>query len=72
LYSRRKCLSLKYIKKYYDVPADKGVPVIYDGKECTIIGTDGPHLKIQFNDSKITITVHPTWKVKYIHHSSKQ
>lgn len=59
-------MSLKYIKDYYDVPADRGSKVEYNGKVGTIIGSSGPHLKVRFQDEKHCLILHPTWKVQYL------
>jgi hypothetical protein len=58
--------SLKYIQDYYDVPAEKGQKVLYEGKEGTIVGASGPHLKVRFSDEKRDLILHPTWKVEYL------
>lgn len=59
-------MSLKYIKDYYEVPADKGQMVVYDGKIGTIVGASGPHLRVRFPNEKRDFILHPTWKVEYL------
>ena len=61
-------MSLQYIRKYYGVPAKLRQRVVcFRGKLVEvgkIIGTSGPHLRVQFADRKARI-YHPT-DVQYV------
>jgi hypothetical protein len=58
--------SLKYIKDYYQVPANKGQKILYEGEIGEIVGASGPHLKVKFLDHKNPLILHPTWKIQYL------
>ena len=63
-------MSLEYIKKYYNVPATKGQRIRYTGGGESyvgkIVGANGPHITVQFDDGQQTHILHPTWKVEYL------
>ncbi len=62
-----------YIKKTYDVPAKRGVVVVLEGtKRGVITSSDGAHLRVKFDDSKHSVSVHPTWEIAYFSKDGKQ
>lgn len=61
-------MSMASIRKFYGIPAKRGMRIIYDGQPCTITGsTRGPmYLRVRFDDEpKKTYPIHPTWEVEY-------
>lgn len=72
---------MEYIRKYYKVPAKRGARVeFYDDtyhfiygflvnekrKKGTIVAARGGYLRVRFDYQKHIVTLHPTWKVKYL------
>lgn len=57
---------IEYIRKYYDVPAKKGVQIRFESDDYgRIIGTDGPHLKARMNSGRVAY-FHPTYHLEYL------
>lgn len=52
-------MSIEYIRDYYHVPAKKGKIVSYKGKLGTIIGANGPHVKIRLEGKRNAFLYHP-------------
>lgn len=52
-------MSISYIRQYYGVPAKIGMKVSYRGRECWIVGTSGPHLKLRSAVMGVRYIVHP-------------
>ena len=59
-------MSLKYIRKTYDVPAVKGERVIiFSGQSGTITGAINSYLLILIDGEKKAKPFHPTWNIDY-------
>lgn len=66
-------MSLKYIRKAYDVPAKRGGRVLFrhmDGggkSKGTITGSYGQYLRVRLDHSDLArpLKLHPTWNVEY-------
>lgn len=60
-------MSIDYIKTRYDVPAEIGRVIKFDGRSGIIVGSHGGHLKVNFDDKKPNQYeyIHPTWNVEY-------
>lgn len=58
-------MSAEYVRSYYGVPAKRGMRVIAAGKPGTIVGFDGPHLRIRLDGEKYAGNWHPTWRIEY-------
>jgi hypothetical protein len=59
-------VSFEYIRKYYGVPAKRGMKVIADGDLVEITGAKGAYLRIRLNGEKNSRTYHPTWEIQYL------
>lgn len=49
-----------YIRRYYGVPAKRGMRVTYQGKPGVITGTSGPHLRVRLDGEKNSLPYHPS------------
>lgn len=64
-------MSMKYIRKTYNVPAKRGARVRYTGdgdpRDGTIASSDGSYIRIRW-DGEVLIDgpYHPTWKMEYL------
>ena len=64
-------MSVDYIRRYYGVPARRGVRVTWWGcmterkLHGTIVGARGQYLRIRFDDEARARTLHPTWLLAY-------
>ena len=55
-------MSFEYIRRYYGVPAKKGMRVAWDCKEGTRLGTitsATAYVYVRFDDSKHPVPMHP-------------
>lgn len=61
-------MDCKYVKNYYDVPAEIGRRVVVDGKPGIIAEDRGHYLGVNFDSDKpgVISHCHPTWKVEYL------
>jgi hypothetical protein len=64
-------MSFEYIRNYYKVPAmtNARIKFTWCGERFgKIVGTEGHHLKVHFDDDKKTVfhILHPTWEVEYL------
>lgn len=56
---------LEYIKETYGVPAVINGRIKFGSKLGTIVGANGPHLKIKIDGEKDAGSYHPTWNIEY-------
>lgn len=63
-------MSLRYIRRYYEVPAHRGARVEYTGhqdvKQGTVVGSAGARLRVRMDGEKHTGIYHPTWCMSYL------
>lgn len=63
-------MGMAYIRASYGVPAKRGGRVQFTTAEKavqgTIVGTRGQYLRVRWDDSKRTDTMHPTWMLVYL------
>lgn len=55
-------MSFQYIRRYYDVPAKRGMRVAWDTSKGTRMGTitsATAYVHIRFDDSKHSVPLHP-------------
>ncbi len=71
---------MEYIRNTYRVPAKRGARIEYDGDEMakfirgflykpkkgTIVAARGGYLRVRFDHQRHIVTLHPTWKVRYL------
>jgi hypothetical protein len=57
---------MEYIRKYYNVPAEQGGRIEYDGRPGIIVGAQGPYLQIRLDGEQRVGSYHPTYKINYI------
>lgn len=62
---RESDVSAEYVRRYYGVPAKRGMTVTVDGKVGKIVGFRGPHLRVRLDGEKHPVNCHPTWRVEY-------
>ena len=72
--------NMAYIRNYYKVPAKRGARIEWSGDEMakfirgflyipkkgTIVAARGGYLRVRFDNEQHIVTLHPTWKVKYL------
>lgn len=58
----------KYIREYYNVPAEIGRRVAVDGSLGIIIKDEGNYIGVNFDSDKpgLSKNCHPTWNVEYL------
>ncbi len=63
-------MSLRYIRRYYEVPAHRGARVEYighqDAKQGTVVGSAGARIRVRMDGEKHTGIYHPTWEMRYL------
>lgn len=63
-------MSLEYIRRYYDVPAKRGVRVQFNGYGCplqgVIVGSSDTSLQVRWDNGTKVVCLHPTWMVEYL------
>ena len=59
-------MSLEYIRKYYGVPAKRGMKIKYFNKSGVIVGSLGAYLKIRLDGECNTKPYHPTYELEYV------
>lgn len=63
-------MSMDWVRKNYNVPAQRGGRVIYSGngkdEYGTIRSASGQYLKIQLDGAKHPGRYHPTWELRYL------
>jgi len=57
---------LDYVRRYYDVPAEAGRRILWDGEPGKIVGADGCYLSVRFDGDPGPVSLHPTWRVDYL------
>lgn len=58
-------MNMAYIRRYYGVPAKRGMRVTMDGRTAVIVGAAYAYLRIRFDDTGKVDVAHPTWRVQY-------
>lgn len=63
-------MTLEYIRKTYNVPANPGQRVRFTGNPVPVLGTikgvDGGYLMILLDGKKFALPFHPTWELEYL------
>ena len=63
-------MSMDYIRRTYGVPAKRGALVQFtDARHAVrgrIVGSRGQYLRIRWDESGLTQTLHPTWMLVYV------
>ena len=57
--------SLDYVRRWYGVPAKRGMRVTCDGKPGTLTCGDGAHIRVRLDGENRSEKWHPTWRVTY-------
>lgn len=61
---------MAFVRKYYRVPAKRGVRVLYTGdgrgEYGTILSARGGRLRIRLDGMKHAHPFHPTWELQYL------
>ena len=58
--------NMDYIRKKYKVPAKRGMKVIAQGHNGTIVGARNGYLRIRIEGEKNILSFHPTWEMEYL------
>jgi hypothetical protein len=58
-------MSFDYVRRYYKVPAKRGLRVTVDGKAGRITSGRGAHIMVRFDGASHSLPCHPTWRVTY-------
>lgn len=63
-------MSMDYIRRTYQVPAKRGARVQFtyaaQAVQGTIVGTRGHYLRVRWDESGLTHSMHPTWMLVYL------
>ena len=59
-------MTLKYIRDYYGVPAERGMRVVADGRRAEIRGAKDQYLLLRCEDDEKLSVWHPTWRMVYL------
>lgn len=65
-------MSMSYVRRFYRVPAGRGMRVVYNGdrdgtpRAGTITSADGAYLRIRLDGESSPGKFHPTWKITYL------
>jgi len=63
-------MSMAYIRANYGVPAKRGARVQFTtaakAVQGTIVGSSGKYLRVRWDESGLTQTLHPTWELVYL------
>ena len=63
-------MSMDYIRRAYGVPAKRGGRVSYTAAEKavqgTIVSARGHYLRVRWDESGMTHSMHPTWMLVYL------
>ena len=63
-------MSMDYIRRTYNVPAKRGGRVQFTSApkavQGRIVGSRGQYLRIRWDESGLTQTLHPTWMMVYL------
>lgn len=63
-------MSMDYIRRTYGVPAKRGARVQFTTAERavqgTIVGARGQYLRVRWDESNRTDTMHPNWMLVYL------
>jgi hypothetical protein len=61
-------IEFSYIRRHYNVPAEKHREVIVDGKKGVITEDMGSYIGVNFYDkvTMLALACHPTWRVQYL------
>jgi hypothetical protein len=59
--------SADYVRRYYQVPAERGARIKFRGQPGSVVGFHGASLRVRLDDApKQIITCHPTWRIDYL------
>lgn len=53
------------MRRYYGVPAKRGMRVTVDGRPGLIVSFPGQYIGVRFDGEQFTSRCHPTWEVEY-------
>lgn len=53
------------IRRWYKVPAKRGMRVKVDGKPGRIVSVRGGYIRVLFDGGKFPLPCHPTWRFEY-------
>lgn len=59
-------MSMKWIRKHYNVPAKRGMEVIAERRHGVIVGSKGEYLRVRIDGEKNIMSFHPEHEMKYI------
>ncbi|AJT42401.1 hypothetical protein [Psychromicrobium lacuslunae] len=58
-------MSAAYVRRYYGVPAKRGVRVTVEGRPGVIVSFPEQYIGVRLDGEKRTSRCHPTWGVEY-------
>lgn len=58
-------MTAAYVRRYYGVPAKRGMRVSIEGRLGTIVSFLGQYLGVRFDGEKHASKCHATWEVVY-------
>lgn len=59
-------MSAAYVRRYYRVPAKRGMRVIADGKPGVITAFEGQYIRVRLDGEEHSRNWHPTWHMEYV------
>jgi hypothetical protein len=57
--------SFDYVRRYYGVPAKRGMRVTVNGLPGRITSAAGQYIRVLFDGDTQSSLCHPTWRVEY-------
>ncbi len=55
-----------YVRRYYGVPAKRGMRVIADGRPGVITSSAGNYIRVRLDGERRSGYWHPTWNMEYL------
>lgn len=55
-----------YVRRTYDVPAKRGMRVVFDGRAGVVTGFVDQYVKVLLDGERVAGRCHPTWRMDYL------
>jgi hypothetical protein len=63
-------MAMEWVRRNYGVPSRRGGKVEYSPDDTpvagTITGTKGPYLRVRLEGAPRPVSLHPTWRLRYL------
>ena len=58
-------MTAAYVRRYYGVPAKRGMRVVADGKPGLIVGFSDQYIRVRLDGERVVRNWHPAWHMEY-------